>query len=335
MSTSATGVETKGRLWRSRWAAIGAAVAVSAGAGGLAWTYAASPASSLVAITPVRVLDTRLAAMGPAFTSETPRLLDVTGTIPTVQADGVTVANALVVPDGATAIVANVTVVSPTAGGFVSVRPGSATGTPTTSNLNFAAGAIVPNSVTVEVPTAGAGAGNVQIFYKGTPGSTSHILVDIVGYYLAGSGPAGPAGPAGATGAAGPRGFSAWDTIPSGQTVTGEITWSAAVTSTINAYYISVSLPALAPSDLANTTVNFAVDGFTTADDDATCTGTVNAPTAPAGKVCIYASSLGNTATMSGTANTNLKRHGFYVSMQPTSANSTALLVATWAYTAP
>ncbi len=47
-------------LWRSRWAAVGAAVAVTMGAGGVISLAAAStPASSYVAITPVRVVDTR------------------------------------------------------------------------------------------------------------------------------------------------------------------------------------------------------------------------------------------------------------------------------------
>ena len=49
----------RGGLWRSRWAAIGAAVAVTFGAGGLFAANAASPESSTVSIAPVRVLDTR------------------------------------------------------------------------------------------------------------------------------------------------------------------------------------------------------------------------------------------------------------------------------------
>ena len=47
-------------LWRSRWAAIGAAVAVTVGAGGaIRFAAAASDTSTFVAVTPVRVLDTR------------------------------------------------------------------------------------------------------------------------------------------------------------------------------------------------------------------------------------------------------------------------------------
>lgn len=206
------------RLRRSRWAAIGAAVAVTLGTGGLATTFATSSASSLVAVTPVRVLDTRLAAMGPALTASTPRLLDVAGAIPTVGSDGVTVTTATVVPDGATAIVANVTLVSPTTPGFLAVRPGTATGNPTTSSVNAgAAGVIVPNAVTVELPTAGATTGQIQLWFSGTePTATAQVLVDIVGYYLAGA--AGPVGPAGPAGPVGPAGLAYVGTFQSGAT---------------------------------------------------------------------------------------------------------------------
>jgi len=62
---------------RSRWAAIGAAVAVTLGA-----VDAASVESSFTAIEPTRVLDTRInAGLTGAFTAATPRTLDVTGTI--------------------------------------------------------------------------------------------------------------------------------------------------------------------------------------------------------------------------------------------------------------
>ncbi len=172
------------RGWRSRWAAIGAAVAVSFGAGGIYIGNAASGSapSSFVAITPVRVLDTRsnLGLTG-VFTSPTSRDLLVTGSIDT--ADGVQT----VVPAGVTAVSLNVTVVGPTADGFLSVRPADATGAPTTSSLNFAAGQVIPNAVTVKVPTSGGDAGRIEITYNalGVEGPTTHILVDIVGYYQA------------------------------------------------------------------------------------------------------------------------------------------------------
>lgn len=195
-------------LWRSRWAAIGAAIAVTLGAGGLVSVRAASPQSVFVAITPQRVLDTRAGiGLTGAFVGSQGRTLDVTGTVPVVL-PGNTKGSAVVVPDGATAIVANVTAVRPTSTGFVSVRPGSATGAPTTSNINISTpGGVYPNSVTVELPTAGASAGRVNIFYfADSPGGTTQLLFDIVGYYVKGAGTAGPAGPAGPTGASGPAG---------------------------------------------------------------------------------------------------------------------------------
>lgn len=181
---------------RSRWAAIGAAVAVSVGAGGL---FVASAADSdpavFVAVTPVRVVDTRVALGLPAaLVSTDGELVQITGTIDTI--DG----NAQVVPAGATALVANVTAVLPTAGGFLSVRPGDAAGDPSTSSLNFLAGKTTPNSVTVQLSAVG----DIAVYYRasgGDTGDTTHFLVDIVGYYIEGA--AGPVGPQGDPGPAG------------------------------------------------------------------------------------------------------------------------------------
>ena len=190
-------------LWRSRWAAIGAAVAVAVGAGGLTIvTAASSPPSSVVTIDPVRILDTRtdVGLAGP-FVSAVSQKLQVTGAVPT------STGTQTPVPAGATGVLLNVTVVQPSAAGFLSVRPGDATGVPSTSSLNFKAGDIVPNSVQVGLPTAGANAGKIDITYDafGQAGPTTEVLIDVVGFMVAGgTGPAGPAGPTGATGPAGP-----------------------------------------------------------------------------------------------------------------------------------
>jgi hypothetical protein len=74
--------------------------------------------------------------------------------------------------------------------------------------LNFTAGQTVPNSVQVGLPTAGANAGKIDITYDalGVAGPTAEILVDAVGYMVAGTGSVGPAGPAGPTGPTGPTG---------------------------------------------------------------------------------------------------------------------------------
>lgn len=137
--------------------------------------------SSVVTVDPERVLDTRdpnnLGLAGP-FASMTPQKLQITGSVPT--ANG----TKTVVPDGATGVVLTVTPVNATADGFISVEPGTATGQPTTSNVNFVAGAINPNSVTVALPTTGADKGKIRITYDafGIVGPTSDILVDVVGY---------------------------------------------------------------------------------------------------------------------------------------------------------
>lgn len=191
-------------LRRSRWAAIGAAVAVTLGAGaGVGFVGATDTASGFVPVTPTRVLDNRpgvdLGLTGP-FASPQPRNLQITGSIPTSSGA------AVVVPTGATAVSLNVTAVAPTADGFLSIRPAGTPGPPQTSNLNFTAGDIVPNAVTVALPTDGA----IEITYDafGAVGPTTSVLVDVTGFYTvaAGGGTTGPPGPTGPRGPAGPQG---------------------------------------------------------------------------------------------------------------------------------
>jgi hypothetical protein len=134
--------------------------------------------------------------------------LKVTGSIPTATSSGVV--NAVVVPAAATAVVLNVTAVNPTAGGYVSLRPGDATGAPTVSTLNVTAGGTFPNGATITIPTKGAHAGQIQVWYEaeGTTVGSTELLIDIAGYYeLASSGPAGATGPAGPAGPRGETGF--------------------------------------------------------------------------------------------------------------------------------
>ena len=173
--------ESRRRLWRSRWAAIGAAVAVTFGAGGLFAVSAASPESSVVTLEPVRILDTRdpvnVGLPGP-FVSPVAQDLKVTGAVPT------TTGTKTVVPAGATGVFLNVTPVASTAAGFISVRPANAAGLPSTSNVNFTVGAINPNAVLVELPVGGADDGTIEITYEafGAAGPTTDVLVDVVGY---------------------------------------------------------------------------------------------------------------------------------------------------------
>ncbi|CAN5430837.1 hypothetical protein BH23ACT3_BH23ACT3_03480 [soil metagenome] len=193
----------------ARWAAIGAAVAIALGAGGVLVTGASSgTVSSFVPVSPVRVLDSRTGVgLAGAFESLVPRDLKVTGQIQTATDPQV------VIPEGATAVSLNVIAVLPSAAGFVSVRPADASGPPSTSSLNFAAGEVVPNAVTVQVPTSGVEAGRIEIAFDafGAGGESVDILADVVGYFVAatdGAGASGPQGPAGAMGPQGPAGAS-------------------------------------------------------------------------------------------------------------------------------
>ncbi len=179
--------------------------------------------STVVAVEPTRVLDTRFnVGLTGAFQHGVSRKLTVTGSIATYFEPTDTREDKIVVPVGATGVVLNVTAVGPTGGGFVSVRPGDATGFPSTSNINIVPGQTVPNAVTVAVPTAGTGVGQIDITYGSTAGNTVNIIVDIVGYTTntglidltnrvialetSVKGDPGPQGEPGAQGEAGPQG---------------------------------------------------------------------------------------------------------------------------------
>jgi hypothetical protein len=166
------------------WFSAGVVLAIALLGTSLAWRVSAagsSPPSSIVAIDPVRILDTRdpvdVGLAGP-FVSPVAQKLQVTGPIST------TTGTQVVVPAGSTAVLLNVTAVGPSAAGFVSIRPGDASGPPATSSLNVAASATVPNSVQVALPTTGANAGQIDITYDalGVAGPTTDILIDVVGY---------------------------------------------------------------------------------------------------------------------------------------------------------
>ncbi len=191
---------TRGAAWRSRWAAVGAAVAVTLGAGGMvAVNAASSDPSSFVSIDPTRILDTRtdVGLAGP-FVSGVAQKLQVTGIVPTQPPGGAAPVNVEVVPSTATSAVFNVTVVRPSTKGFLSIRPGDASGTPATSNINWAAGGPnIANAVTVQLPVSG----QIDIFVNGTVGE---VLIDVAGYYIPAA--AGPPGPKGDQGDPGPAG---------------------------------------------------------------------------------------------------------------------------------
>ena len=162
----------------------------------------------------------------------------------------------------------------------------------------------------------------------------------------------------GGTAAAGYLSFASRG-IPSGTTVTGAFGIGSNVTTTVTTTVVDpddltpmtpptatsttamtsdirqvVQLPGTAPADLSNGTVNFAAGG---ADADLSCSGTATAPTAPAGKVCLYLSSAAGTGTaVDGQAIPGLagSRSGFVVHATNATLGETGAF-GTWAYTAP
>jgi YVTN family beta-propeller protein len=96
--------------------------------------------------------------------------------IPSGQSKSIAVAGSFGVPANATAVVLNVTVVNTTGAGFLTVYP-TGDAVPNASNLNYAAGEVIPNLVEVGVGTGG----DVSLWAQ----TTTDVVVDLVGYVSA------------------------------------------------------------------------------------------------------------------------------------------------------
>lgn len=116
---------------------------------------------------PVRLLDTRAGQSG----CTTPGMPVTGGTSLTQIAR-----NFCGIPAAAKAVIGNVTVVLPTANGFLTIYPSDAATQPTAANTNFIAGDVLNNVFTVKLGDAD---GAFNIFAS----STAQIVVDITGYY--------------------------------------------------------------------------------------------------------------------------------------------------------
>jgi hypothetical protein len=123
--------------------------------------------------------------------------------------------------------------------------------------------------------------------------------------------------------------------LPSGVTVTGVFLTSAEDDGqTVEAEGVA-SFPAPAPTTLGDNNVNFAPSPVAS-DPAASCSGTAANPTAPAGNVCLYPTSIGansNPGTAQGLALDSGSRYGFRVK-GPTGTDSAGVR-GSWAYTAP
>jgi alpha-tubulin suppressor-like RCC1 family protein len=126
-------------------------------------TGVTGPGGSYVPLAPVRVLDTRNATQG-----------EVSAAVGRRQTVAQRVAGTNGVPADAAAVAINITAVTPTAAGYLTVWP-SGQARPTVSSINFPAGAVVGNFVIAEVGEQG----RVNIYNH--EGST-HVVFDVVGY---------------------------------------------------------------------------------------------------------------------------------------------------------
>lgn len=139
--------------------AISAAPAAAAGS-------ATRPAGSYVPLPSARLIDTR-SGLG----SSGPLVVGREMVVPVAAMAGIPGA-------GASAIVLNVTVVDPTATGFLTVYP-DGDPRPSTSNINVSAGQIVANTVIVRL---GAG-GRLRFSYSAAGSASTQVIVDATGYY--------------------------------------------------------------------------------------------------------------------------------------------------------
>ena len=158
---------------RTRWAAIGAACAVTLGGGTLGIvqaTVSSGERAVYVPISPVRVLDTRSSTK---VVNDTLRLV-VEGTI---SAGGTT---QQVVPTDASAVAINVTSTDNQKNGdygFVTAFPCTTEddAVPNASSLNFESGVDIANALNVTTSSNGS----ICLYVYGS----THLIVDVAGYY--------------------------------------------------------------------------------------------------------------------------------------------------------
>ena len=137
------------------------------------WRKLAGPASAgaFHAITPHRVYDSRHSSKIPSGGTRTISVANGINAAGSSDADNL-------VPAGATAIAVNVTITGTSGAGYLTLFPGGAT-KPTASTINwFASGQTLANGVQLAVSATRT----VSIFGGGA--GTTHVLLDVSGYYL-------------------------------------------------------------------------------------------------------------------------------------------------------
>lgn len=140
--------------------------------------FTASGASTYLPVSPYRLVDSRknLVVFGPQLAYEAialPLGFYATNSEPDPQITG---------------IVLNTTVTQPATEGYLSVVPydeQGSLGTPATSNLNFTAGATVPN-LTFATPGTYDGSDDGMVAFVNMSAGSIQLVVDLYGYFMAG-----------------------------------------------------------------------------------------------------------------------------------------------------
>lgn len=120
-------------------------------------------------VTPCRVVDTRYPT---GLTGSPPLAAAQTRHFPMRGQCGI--------DSAAVAVALNVTVVLPTASGYLTLWPSDVTPRPTVSTINFVPSDVIANGAIVPLAAAMS---NMEIaVYNGSPGSTN-IILDVTGYF--------------------------------------------------------------------------------------------------------------------------------------------------------
>ena len=123
--------------------------------------------ATFYAVTPGRVLDSRISLGAGTFHSRTKRSFQATGL------HGV--------PAGAVAVTGNVTIVGQTRTGYVTIAPSLTSGVqPPTSTINFPKGDTRANGITVPL---GAGGKLDAMYWSASTADTVNVIFDVTGYF--------------------------------------------------------------------------------------------------------------------------------------------------------
>ncbi len=288
-----------------------------------AWSVGAAPGdtdSTFVPVTPCRLFDTR-PGESPTSGKKSPLGAGEANAF-TQQVTGV-VGNCIV-PNTAVAVAMNVTIVNPTAQSNLRVYPAGVPA-PLVSNLNWKAGdSATPNKVDVKLSANG------RVTLQNLNG-TVNVIGDVVGYYISTS----------------LKEISNLlndtNVIPTGVTVTGQYDFDSTVIAPNDDHWVAIHLPGTAPAAITDLVANFSnADPALTDDENTACTGSYGAPSAPAGKLCVYfePALTRNVDRMSAgnPSPTGLDKRFFRLSFQTAAGavlGDDMTMYVTWAYTAP